>query len=48
MGRFPKASYLEIETWLKNIVREDVSADVTAVAKLELASAYLGTMAPSI
>jgi len=40
--------YLEIETWLKNIVREDVSAEVTAVAKLALASAYLGATAPSM
>ena len=40
--------YLEIETWLKNIVKENVSADVTAVAKLQLASAYLGAMVPSM
>lgn len=44
MGDYP--FYLRIESWLKHIVKANVSAGVTAFAELALAGAYLGAGAP--
>jgi len=40
------AFYLEIENWLRHIIRENIGADVTAVAQWALASGYVGSHAP--
>ena len=43
LGDYP--FFLEVEAYLKNIVREDVSANVTAYAEFSLAIAYIGAVA---
>jgi DNA-binding CsgD family transcriptional regulator len=40
--------YLEIENYLKDHLKADISDSVSAFAELVLASAYLGAMAPSM
>ncbi|MCL1809685.1 MAG: LuxR C-terminal-related transcriptional regulator [Clostridiales bacterium] len=40
--------YVEIEAFLKNIINENLRADITAAAELSLAGAYIGAMAPQI
>ena len=40
--------YAEVESFLRNVVRANISAEVSAVAELALSTAYLGAMAPNM
>lgn len=46
LGDYP--FFMEVETYLKNIVKADISTDVTAYAEFMLAIAYNGAAAPNM
>jgi len=40
--------YMEVETYLKNLVKADMGADISVLAESALATAYLSAMAPNM